>query len=218
MSVTIKRPKKDSPPIRTQRGLFVAWGRADGNFLHVSGQCTATGLSDPPEPIEGKAHYFLDSQTGSFYRWIIVFRLPEDRDGAYRLTVTGYAKPTGSTKPGTLAPQTTVWRDFTTSSARTTRQTLDGGLTILWPDPDEDITDYADDFVPYGNTDEPLDTVMLVDNTNENNSPTPLYIYDDYSDLQFWAAQYPTLVDQNYTLNVWDVSGDFATAANLTID
>lgn len=208
MPLNIKWPKAGYP-VRTVDGAFPVWGRADHTIIDVVGLCRS--MSRPDLIVKGRTISYYPHGSGTDdakYRWMILFRIPEPGD--YRVTVIGQtdhgATPSASVEFSTLSVAKPV------IAAKTARS-----ITILWPDPDEDITDYKDDFSPYGVlTQRPLGSITM---TGSNDVPL-LYSYGDYIDLQMWTAQFDTVPSGTYALTVHDnlnPGGAVANALNLTV-
>jgi hypothetical protein len=190
--VTIKWPKKDGST-QLESSLLVASGRAKPTIIGVSGVLERT---DAPGSIPGVTvafylvHRDQNVQTkreDSFYRWMILFK--QIGSGAsYTLTVTG-RDATGRAYTDTC--------DFSTAVR---------AVDVQWPSDNEDITDEKDDFTPYGDlTDYPLGAVKMYD--SQSHQILPVYTFGDYTDLDFWTAQFPSLGPGTYTLHVEDSSG-----------
>jgi hypothetical protein len=203
MPVQIKWPTSGRR-IDTPNGAFLAWGRADDTIVDVSGTCRS--VAQPSIVSEGRTIYYSPCRRSCperRYRWGILFRVPEA--GEYRLTVVGEADD------GT-----------TSSSSLVLTVKFVYAITIGWPDPNEDITAYADDFTPYGYlTQNPLGAVTLKDTSPNQNSVALLYSYGDYTDYQVWTAQFatvPAVVSPvTYTLNAQDSTGASAQSPGLIV-
>jgi hypothetical protein len=213
MGLRIIYPRPNATVV-TPRGLFVCWGRADSTLTQLCGQCEAAG--HPDQTVKGSAHYYLDPQTGAFYRWVLAFNLSSlAAHGPYTLTVSG------RTTQNPLASVTRTFNTSTTVKKGSIEVPEDAGaISIVWPTAGEDISDYADDFVPYGTlSGAQLGSVTLTDVDFPANSPTPIYTFGDPITLLYWCAQFPILTDPLYNLDVTDAPDDASDSADgLKID
>jgi hypothetical protein len=166
----------------------VAWGRADESIIDVSGTLRST--THPELVVRGRTIAFYPHDQGredTRNRWVIVFRVPVD--GTYRMTVVGQAEN------GATPSQSVIF-----STVNHDRE----AATVIWPDENEDISDYKDDFCPYGSlTANPLGVVTL---TGSHDVPL-LFSYGDYTSLDLWTAQFDTVPSGSYTLSVRDNLG-----------
>lgn len=207
--VTIISPADQAaaPIPTTPKGVFIAWGRCHMTVSRVTGQCVPDGGGAAVRSLH--SHCSLDPVSGEFQRWVLLFRL---HGLPYLPTAVGYTlQATGLTANGPLPPVTSHFR---VGAAKGTF----GAVTITWPTANEDISAYADNFAPYGTlSPDPLATVVLTDTDNPSLSPALIYSFDDPTDLQFWYAQFPTLTDLHYDLDVADVNNGSDQAHGLFI-
>ena len=211
MALQIRHPQMNAS-VAACPLAFPVWGRADQSTLSVSGSCWPA--QDPSQPIQGKTICYYDEPGAGAdveYRWFILFRVPAP--GAYQATVTG------SSADGTVTTASVTFSVFSDDNIIASRDPDMGpGLvTVTFPSNGEDITDEADDFMPYGGlTQHPLGTVSLKSTTG--NSVQLLYSYGDYQVYDIWTAQFATVPGPaKYTLHVADSTGSGVNVSSLTV-
>lgn len=196
MPVSFKWPRQDGR-VNTSNGAFAAFGRASEDVTGINWACES--LSGKPDPIKGHLVKIFPATGGSGgpLRWVIGLRVVSP--GAYRLTVSG------TTRSGTTQPQTI---DFNVA--------FTFGAQIDWPATGEDISDYKDDFSPYGSLNpSALDLVTLKD---QNGVPvTLLSSTSDPVELQMWTASFDSFGTGTYTLHVEDTQKIGDTHDRLTV-
>lgn len=203
MADLIKWPRAGNPRILYVSDLFIASGSLDRPIRSVYGECTRTSAPEVGKVIRGKPAAIYPVR--GVYRWMVVFRLPR---GSYSLDITvvdledghSYDRRTFSFQPGANPHRS---------------------LTINWPSDSEDITDQADDFIPYGDlTTNHLGLVSMTPSTT-GTPISPIHSTSDPVTLEFWSAEFDTLPalpsGDTYSLHAEDNQGHGQDVVDLVV-
>jgi hypothetical protein len=119
------------------------------------------------------------------------------------LTVTGFDQ-NGDASPShslTFTPQVEAY----------------GLLDCTFPEPNQDITEWKDDFFPQGDTDHDLSELWMYE---ESDPSTHIGYFDHFVDpyvYQIWYGEFVSLTSGTYTLHAKSTSGDTIDIPGLTV-